>query len=252
MIGVLLLVATSLYWYTYFSMVRNTDNGGRLDADEAHAQASFAPIPPAHRFGDREGVQRKLAADARAAAARDVTASRRASATIRAAATRATAASERSVERSASASAAADRQRQRAEAKHATGSVQPIRCATLDRCPDERFSFPNALSWTRASQLVLLRMLRIFQLLCAEAGVPFWLAAGTMRGAFTHRGFVPWDTDVDLMMFEEDFARWKAHASTDRLSLLGISLEPEQPWLEVMAPGPSSAASAELLHMPWE
>jgi lipopolysaccharide cholinephosphotransferase len=67
----------------------------------------------------------------------------------------------------------------------------------------------------RRAQLVMLRLLKIFDALCAEYGLRYWLDAGTLLGAARHRGFIPWDDDIDVMMPVDDYRRFLAVAQND-------------------------------------
>lgn len=53
----------------------------------------------------------------------------------------------------------------------------------------------------------LLQILLYFDGYCKEHGLRYWLAAGTLLGAVRHKGFIPWDDDVDVMMPRSDFEK---------------------------------------------
>ncbi|MEI6873650.1 MAG: LicD family protein [Spirochaetota bacterium] len=76
----------------------------------------------------------------------------------------------------------------------------------LDReIPDRRPEGDNPL---RSCQLVMLRVLKIFDRVCREAGLQYWLDSGTLLGAVRHGGFIPWDDDVDVKMPIGDYRRF--------------------------------------------
>ncbi len=71
--------------------------------------------------------------------------------------------------------------------------------------PDERLAPGTPL---RAAQLVMLRLLKIFDDICRHNELRYWLDAGTLLGAARHGGFIPWDDDVDVMMPIDDYRRF--------------------------------------------
>lgn len=56
----------------------------------------------------------------------------------------------------------------------------------------------------RAVQLGLIEEL---QRVCGKYGLKFWLDSGSLLGAIRHKGYIPWDDDIDVCMFRSDYDR---------------------------------------------
>lgn len=56
-------------------------------------------------------------------------------------------------------------------------------------------------------QAKTLEMLKTLSGLLEANGIPFWLAYGTALGCARHRGFIPWDDDVDIYIKGTDYSR---------------------------------------------
>ncbi|WP_220607601.1 LicD family protein [Methanobrevibacter oralis] len=54
-------------------------------------------------------------------------------------------------------------------------------------------------------QKVSLMILKDFIEICEENDLTYFVYGGTLLGAIRHQGFIPWDDDVDVIMFRKDF-----------------------------------------------
>jgi phosphorylcholine metabolism protein LicD len=60
----------------------------------------------------------------------------------------------------------------------------------------------------RQCQLVMLRMLKIFDYLCRKHNIQYFLTGGTLLGAVRHKGFIPWDDDLDVGMKRKEYEKF--------------------------------------------
>lgn len=55
----------------------------------------------------------------------------------------------------------------------------------------------------------LIEQLRDITGVCKKHGIRYNLMCGTLLGAVRHKGFIPWDDDVDLLMTREEFTKFR-------------------------------------------
>jgi len=78
--------------------------------------------------------------------------------------------------------------------------------------PDMR---ENEQTLTKQCQAVMLRMLKIIDYLCAKHNVQYFLIGGSLLGAIRHKGFIPWDDDLDIGMTRDNYDRFVELAVPD-------------------------------------
>ena len=58
----------------------------------------------------------------------------------------------------------------------------------------------------------ILRILLAVDATCQQHGLRYYIWAGTMIGAVRHKGFIPWDDDIDIAMPRPDYEQLIAHS----------------------------------------
>ncbi|MBO4836966.1 MAG: LicD family protein [Clostridia bacterium] len=62
---------------------------------------------------------------------------------------------------------------------------------------------------------VQLDLLNQFERICKKHGLKYFADGGTLLGAVRHKGFIPWDDDIDVQMFADDFEKFCQFAKSE-------------------------------------
>ncbi|MCR5256227.1 MAG: LicD family protein [Acetatifactor sp.] len=60
---------------------------------------------------------------------------------------------------------------------------------------------------TRQLQNILLEMFKELHIICEENQIKYFMLGGTCLGAKRHKGFIPWDDDIDIGLYREDYEK---------------------------------------------
>ena len=68
-------------------------------------------------------------------------------------------------------------------------------------------TIPPAQGQVRDIQLANLALLQELDYVCQESNLKYWIDFGTLLGAIRHKGFIPWDDDIDVGMLRQDYEK---------------------------------------------
>ena len=83
----------------------------------------------------------------------------------------------------------------------------------------------------RELQLTELSILEEIDRICKENSIEYAIACGSMLGAIRHKGFIPWDDDLDTYMSYKEFKRFEKVFKSDTCFLQTENTEPDMPFV---------------------
>lgn len=60
-----------------------------------------------------------------------------------------------------------------------------------------------------AFQQLQLKMMKMIHQVCLENNIEYYIIGGTLLGSVRHKGFIPWDIDIDIAMTRANYQKFK-------------------------------------------
>ena len=61
----------------------------------------------------------------------------------------------------------------------------------------------------KKGQKKMTNMFKFFDRICRENNIKYWAIGGTLIGAMRHKGWIPWDGDLDIGMLRDDYNKFR-------------------------------------------
>lgn len=86
----------------------------------------------------------------------------------------------------------------------------------------------------RRLQLIELDILLELDRICRENDIQYYISAGTLLGAVRHKGFIPWDDDLDVYMYRGEYEKFcevcKTKMNTEKYFLQNAETDQAYRW----------------------
>lgn len=97
---------------------------------------------------------------------------------------------------------------------------------------------PEGNTELRKAQLLMLSILKVVDKICQNHKIIYWLDAGTLLGAVRHKGFIPWDNDLDIAMPRADYQKFIQIAADELPENLFLQTKDTATWKDLIGAPP--------------
>lgn len=103
-------------------------------------------------------------------------------------------------------------------------------------------------------QKIELNLLLQFDLICVNNNLRYSLGGGSLLGAIRHKGFIPWDDDVDVMMPRPDYERFLLYCKNNETPFNLITYDTVEGYNGLFAKiwDPSTVIKDEVMEIQYE
>lgn len=84
------------------------------------------------------------------------------------------------------------------------------------------------ISWEEQRQIQI-EILKHVDCFCKENSIQYSLAFGTLLGAVRHKGYIPWDDDIDIMMTRDNYEKFRNTYKSERYPLADLKTNQSHP-----------------------
>lgn len=78
---------------------------------------------------------------------------------------------------------------------------------------------------------IQLEILKVVHYFCEEHDIKYYLTYGTLLGAIRHKGYIPWDDDIDICMVRDDYEKFMGIFNSEQNRYKFVSYETDKNFL---------------------